>query len=265
MSEHLAITARQEPSSGYCLSGHASFLLCEREALASPPMNWRGWQPLCLAPLLHGLTAPCRLQGSVATYSLQSVVHQGLGVGVWAGEWLMLHINPASVHTSLSLHPEARDSLLLFFLPVSILTTHLWKLMSHLNGEDDEVKRHGNTALIHILNIIKTHMEMHLRKHAVSISFPNETTASLDFWRPEIKSPFRWHSCSRLCSVAQSCLTLCAHRDCSLPLPMGFPRQEFWSRGLLPPPGDLPNPGIQSVSSVLAGRFFTMRPPVKPI
>ena len=53
--------------------------------------------------------------------------------------------------------------------------------MSHLNGKDDEVKRHGNTALIHILNIIEADMEMHLRKHAVSISFPNETTASLDF------------------------------------------------------------------------------------
>ena len=169
MSEHLAITARQEPSSGSCLSGHALFLLCEREALASPPMNWRGWQPLSSAPFLHGLTAPCGLQGSVATYSLQSVVNQGLGVGMWAGEWLMLRINPASVHTSLSLYPEAQDSLLVFFLPVSIITTHLWKLMSHLNGEDDEVKRHGNTALIHILNIIKTHMEMHLRKHAVSV------------------------------------------------------------------------------------------------
>lgn len=134
-----------------------------------PLMNWRRWQPLCSAPLLHGLTAPWGLQGNVATYSLWSVIDQGLGVGVWAGEWLTLHIDPASVHTSLSLHPEARDSLLVFFLPVSIITTHLWKLMSHLNGKDDEVKRHGNTALIHILNIIKTHMEMHLRKHAVSI------------------------------------------------------------------------------------------------
>ena len=37
----------------------------------------------------------------------------------------MLRINPASVHTSLSLYPEAQDSLLVFFLPVSIITTHL--------------------------------------------------------------------------------------------------------------------------------------------
>ena len=44
------------------------------------------------------------------------------------------------------------------------------------------------------------------------------------------------------------------------PLSMGFPRQEYW-RGLpFPPPGDLPDPGIESaslVSPALAGRFFT--------
>ena len=28
------------------------------------------------------------------------------------------------------------------------------------------------------------------------------------------------------------------------PLFMGFPRQEYWSGLLFPPPGDLPNPGI---------------------
>ena len=29
------------------------------------------------------------------------------------------------------------------------------------------------------------------------------------------------------------------------PLSMGFPRQEYWSRLPLTPPGDLPNPGIE--------------------
>ena len=35
--------------------------------------------------------------------------------------------------------------------------------------------------------------------------------------------------------------------DCSLTgsLSMGFPRQEYWSGLLLPPPGDLPDPGIE--------------------
>ena len=44
------------------------------------------------------------------------------------------------------------------------------------------------------------------------------------------------------------------------PLSMGFPRQEHWSGLLVPPAGDLPDPGIQPASlasPVLAGRFFT--------
>ena len=43
---------------------------------------------------------------------------------------------------------------------------------------------------------------------------------------------------------------------------MGFPRQEYWSGLPCPPPGDLPDPGIESpslVSPALAGRFFTTR------
>ena len=45
------------------------------------------------------------------------------------------------------------------------------------------------------------------------------------------------------------------------PLSMGFSRQEDWSAlPCLPPPGDLPNPGIEPVSLMspaLAGGFFT--------
>ena len=42
---------------------------------------------------------------------------------------------------------------------------------------------------------------------------------------------------------------------------MGFPRQEYWSGESFPPPGDLPDPGIESVSPALAGDFFTTEPP----
>ena len=51
------------------------------------------------------------------------------------------------------------------------------------------------------------------------------------------------------------------------PLPMGFPRQKYWSGLPSPPPGDLPDPGIKPASSVspaLAGGFFTNEPPGKP-
>ena len=71
------------------------------------------------------------------------------------------------------------------------------------------------------------------------------------------------HACvlSRL-----SCVTLCAtpwtvmHQA---PWSMGFSRQEYWSGLPFPPPGDLPNPGIEPVSPALVGRFFTPEPPGK--
>ena len=41
------------------------------------------------------------------------------------------------------------------------------------------------------------------------------------------------------------------------PLPMGFPRQEYW-RGLpFPSPADLPHSGTEPTSPTLAGRVFT--------
>ena len=40
---------------------------------------------------------------------------------------------------------------------------------------------------------------------------------------------------------------------------MGFSRQEYWSGLPSPPPGDLPNPGIEPASLALAGVFFTTR------
>ena len=52
------------------------------------------------------------------------------------------------------------------------------------------------------------------------------------------------------------------------PLSMGFPRQEYWRGWLLPPPGDLPNPGMEPaslMSPALAGGFFTVTPLGKPL
>ena len=49
------------------------------------------------------------------------------------------------------------------------------------------------------------------------------------------------------------------------PLSMGFPRQEHWNGLPFPSPGDLPNPGIKSMSPALAGEFFTTEPPEKPL
>ena len=49
---------------------------------------------------------------------------------------------------------------------------------------------------------------------------------------------------------------LCDLMDCSLPwhpLSMAFSRQEYWSGLPCPPPGDLPNPGIEPGSPALQG------------
>ena len=53
--------------------------------------------------------------------------------------------------------------------------------------------------------------------------------------------------CVHACLVAKSCLTLCTPWTVARhsPLVMGFPRQEYWSGLSLPPPGDLPDPGIK--------------------
>ena len=47
---------------------------------------------------------------------------------------------------------------------------------------------------------------------------------------------------------------------CQAPLSMGFSRQEYWSRLSFPPPGDLPDPGMEPMSIMspaLVGGFFT--------
>ena len=44
----------------------------------------------------------------------------------------------------------------------------------------------------------------------------------------------------------------------------GISQQEYWSGLPFPSPGDLPDPGIEPMSPVLAGGFFTTEPPRKP-
>ena len=51
---------------------------------------------------------------------------------------------------------------------------------------------------------------------------------------------------------------------CQAPLSMGFSWQEYWSGLPFPPPGNLPDPGIEAASPALAGRFFTTASPGDP-
>ena len=71
----------------------------------------------------------------------------------------------------------------------------------------------------------------------------------------------RVHEC--VLKSLQSCSTLCNPMDCVAyhpPLSMGFSRQEYWNGLPCPPPGDLPDPGMELVSLMspaLASEFFT--------
>ena len=66
-----------------------------------------------------------------------------------------------------------------------------------------------------------------------------------------------------LCGQMPSCVQFfvtpwtVAHQ---VPLSMGYSRQEYWSGLPFPPPGDLPDPGMELVSlasPALGSRFFT--------
>ena len=60
---------------------------------------------------------------------------------------------------------------------------------------------------------------------------------------------------------AQSCL--CNPMNCNhqASLSVGFSRQEYWNSLPFPPPGDLPNLGIEPMAPALLGGFFTTEPP----
>ena len=69
------------------------------------------------------------------------------------------------------------------------------------------------------------------------------------------------NACSVMSVVSDSAtLWTVAHQA---PLSMGFSRQEYWSVLPCPPPGHLPDPGIELaslMSPALSGGFFTTSP-----
>ena len=74
--------------------------------------------------------------------------------------------------------------------------------------------------------------------------------------------------CVCTCTLSQlSCIQLfatpwpVAHQA---PLSMEFSRQEYWSGLPFSSPGDLPDPGIEPASPVLAGGYLTSASPGKP-
>ena len=64
----------------------------------------------------------------------------------------------------------------------------------------------------------------------------------------------------------QSCLTFWTLRTVArlALLSMGFSRQEYWHGLPFPPPGELPDPGIEPVSPAMQADSLLLEPPGKP-
>ena len=77
---------------------------------------------------------------------------------------------------------------------------------------------------------------------------------------------FSMHTCMCVCiyiythTLSYSVMSESARLLC----PWGFSRQEYWSGLPCPPPGDLPNPGINPRSPTLQVDSLLSKPPVKP-
>lgn len=107
------------------LLGHASFLLCER-GTASSSDELEG-----MATSLLSSTSPWAHSFLGGYKEMLQLTHPSLlSIRGWVLVSGLRCILTLQVFT-IPLHPETRDSLLVFFLPVSITTTYLWKFMSH--------------------------------------------------------------------------------------------------------------------------------------
>ena len=85
---------------------------------------------------------------------------------------------------------------------------------------------------------------------------------TLGFLRPGTLCPRGFYVC---CLLAKSFALFCDPMDWSPPGSSvhGISQQEYWNRLPFPPPGDLPDPGMESMSPALAGGSFTVEPPGK--
>ena len=94
-------------------------------------------------------------------------------------------------------------------------------------------------------------------------SFVKKTTKTAKL-SSKVAVPFILHSCKhkRAYSVVSDSLRPYGLLPASL---LRFSRQEYWSELPIPPPGDLPDPGIEPASPALASRFFNVDHPGSPI
>ena len=112
-------------------------------------------------------------------------------------------------------------------------------------------------------------MSSAFKERSLTLSASQSETDSFDsmnFWTPNIDillnlkpytKKYSAHMLSRFSRV--QLFTALQTIACQAPLSLGFSRQKYWSGLPCPPPGDLPNPGIETaslMSPALAGGFF---------
>ena len=97
------------------------------------------------------------------------------------------------------------------------------------------------------------------------LGMQNHTATSENGWKRTSKpKPVYECLCAVLCSVTQSCPTLCNSMNCSLP-DSSVPGDSPGKSGLpCPPPGDLPNSGMEPKSPTLQADSLPNEPPGKP-
>ena len=88
----------------------------------------------------------------------------------------------------------------------------------------------------------------------------------MELWASDLLSLHCGFLICMLCLVAQSCPILWPHglQPVRLLCPWGFSRQEYRSGLPCPPPGDLPNPGIEPKSPAFQVDSLPSEPPGKP-
>ena len=92
----------------------------------------------------------------------------------------------------------------------------------------------------------------------IFVSGENKAETSRPLWSDMAK--WKWKCYSLSCVWLFATLWTVARQA---PLSMGFSRQEYWSGLPCPPPGDLPNPGIEPGSPTLQANSLPSEPPGK--
>ena len=163
--------------------------------------------------------------------------------------WADLH-EPPSVRGPYTQHPTSSTSGFLATI-LKPLTAYILKLAN---------KETGNSRK---RCVVSKYVHMAVHSPQLSCQPGNVTILQVNMMPWSRKNSWRlgptyWWKRRVKVLVVQLCPVLCNSMDLArqAPLCMGFPRQEYWSGLPFPSLGDLSDPGIESVSPSLAGRFF---------